>query len=104
MKKLKNRLISKWWQFKDWIREEVNPKLPKIPTRKPNAPHGGYCPKCCKDMDIHAYDTGDGWMFWWDCENEHWMDKEMMMIIGWFPFVFGWATYDDLRRIGIEVM
>ncbi len=75
--------------------------LPKIATRKPAAPHNGYCPKCRKLFAIHAYNTGDGWDFWWDCENEHWLEEDITHITGWFPFVFGWANGKDLAKIGI---
>lgn len=94
-----------YYPIEYYIREKIEQYckyLPKIKTKFPDAPHGGYCPLCHDPLIIHAYNTGDGWDFWWDCENEHWLEEEITHIIGWFPFVFGWANSKDLLKIGIE--
>ncbi len=105
-----NRFISYKYQFKEWFFENITPKLPKIPTRKPDYPAGmsDFCKRCNSDIKIYAYYTGDSWCFFWDCEEQHVSDRiggELgFYMIGWFPFLFGWATGKDLARIGIEVV
>lgn len=106
MKKIKTlkifwKLWSRYYQFHCWLREDFSRHLPKIRTKLPNPPHGGYCPKCGRPLKIHAYyiGPGDGYDFWWDCENEHWFDLEITRIIDWSPFVFGWWKYGDIEKI-----
>ena len=107
MTKIYYRIKSKQYQFKDWFFENITPWLPKIPTRKPQFPSDAtFCSLCHTDIKIYAYHTGDGWMFFWDCELQHisYIDGDCGMIIDWFPFLFGWATGKDMGRIGIEVV
>ena len=102
-----NRIRSYRYQFKDWFFENITPHLPKIPTRKPDYPGmSDVCKKCNTDIKIHAYNTGDGWYFFWDCDEQHIIDKvgDEAGIVGWFPFLFGWATAKDLEGIGIEIV
>ncbi len=102
-----NRLVSYKWRFKGWFFENITPHLPKIPTRKPYYPGMvSFCGRCNMEKKIYAYDTGDGWFFFWDCEGQHVSDifDDGYIIVGWFPFLFGWATFRDLERIGIEVV
>ena len=104
--KIYNRIRSKRYRFKEWFFENIAPKLPKIPIRKPDYP-GMYdiCERCNTDIKIYAYDTGDGWSLFWDCEEQHISNfGDDGLIVGWFPFLFGWATGEDLERIGIEVV
>ena len=109
-KKYYNRFISYKYQFKDWFFENITPHLPKIPIQRPiySELHGyPLCPICSKNPKIYAYHTGDGWMLFWDCEEQHLSELnkcEKYMIIGWFPFLFGWASGKDLERIGIKVV
>ena len=106
MKRYYNRFISYKYHFKDWFFENITPYLPKIPTRKPTYP-GIFkiCYECDTEIKIYAYDTGDGWSLFWDCENQHISNfGDEFLIIGWFPFLFGWATGKDMERIGIEVV
>ncbi len=107
--KLYNRLIGYKYRFKDWFFENITPKLPKIPIRKPYYPGmSDICRRCNTDIMIYAYHTGDGWLFFWDCEEQHVSDRIGadlgFYIVDWFPFLFGWATGKDLGRIGIEVV
>lgn len=107
MNKIYNRMLGKKYRFKDWFFENITPKLPKIATGKPiySESHGfPLCTRCYKKPEIYAYHTGDGWMFFWDCEGQHISDRTDEFIVGWFPFLFGWATEKDLGRIGIEVV
>ena len=62
---------------------------------------------CDRPMSIKAYNTGDGWLFFWECDEEshECTDMEDNFIDKWYPFMFGvWCTAKDLRRIGIEVV
>jgi hypothetical protein len=104
-RKYYNRMISLKYRFKEWFFENITPKLPKIPTRKPKYPGVPICLFCHHPPIIHAYHTGDGWLFFWDCEGRHISDRRPEeYITDWFPFLFGWATAKDLERIGIEVV
>ena len=105
-KKYYNRFISYKYQFKDWFFENITPHLPKIPTRKPYYPGmSDICKRCNTDIKIYAYHTGDSWCFFWDCEEQHVSNLgDDDWIIGWFPFLFGWATGKDLENIGIEIV
>ena len=105
--KLYYRLTGYRYRFKEWFFENITPKLPKIPMRKPDYPGmSDICRICDTDIKIRAYNTGDGWLFFWDCEEQHLVDGDSSdeYIDGWFPFLFGWATGKDLERIGIEVV
>ncbi len=99
-----NRIMSYKWRFKEWFFENITPELPKIPTGKPTYPGVPICPDCHVPPTIHAHDTGDGWLFFWDCEGQHISDMYPDKDITGFPFLFGWATARDLGRIGIEVV
>ena len=101
-----NRFISYKYHFKDWFFENITPRLPKIATRKPDYPGMPICVDCHKPPKIHACDTGDGWLFLWDCECGDTSDLrgDDSFLDGYFPFLFGWATGKDLERIGIEVV
>ena len=95
------------YRFKEWFFENITPKLPKIPVTRPIYPRGfPLCITCYQKPRIFAHNTGDGWVFFWDCDEQHIIDRngDSSMIVGWFPFLFGWATGKDLERIGIEVV
>ena len=102
--KINNRVRSYRYKFKDWFFKNITPKLPKIQTKKPTYPGMSVCVDCHKPPTIRAIYTGDGWLFFWDCEGWHISDRKEEYIVGWFPFLFGWATGKDLERIGIEVI
>ena len=103
--KIYNRIMSYKWRFKDWFFENITPKLPRIPIEKPIYPGVPICIDCHVPPTIHAYFSGDGWMFFWDCEGQHISDRYPDdFLFDWFPFLFGWATEKDLARIGIEVV
>ena len=105
MNKFYCKMLGRKYRFKEWFFENITPKLPKIPTRKPDYPGmSDVCRRCNTDIKIYAYHTGDGWSFFWDCEEQHVSDRGKGDIVGWFPFLFGWATGKDLGRIGIEVV
>jgi hypothetical protein len=104
-------MLGRKYRLKEWLFENVTPKLPKIPIQKPYYPGmSDYCKRCDSDIKIYAHHTGDGWYFFWDCEDQHVSDHHIARsieddsLIGWFPFLFGWATGKDLERIGIEVV
>ena len=101
-----NRIRSSRLRFGEWIFENITPHLPKIPTRQPGHPSGStFCSLCHTDIKIYAYNTGDGWLFFWDCEQQHisnYGEENEFYIKDWFPFLFGWATGADLEKIGIE--
>ncbi len=102
--KIKYRLLGKYYRLKEYFYNNIAPKLPKIPTKKPTFPGmSDICKRCKTDIKIYAYFTGDGWEFFWDCENQHLIDfgEDEYIIVGWFPFLFGWATSRDLAKIGI---
>ena len=106
MNKFYCKMLGRKYRFKEWFFENITPKLPKIATRKPDYPGmSDVCKECNTDIKIYAYDTGDGWSLFWDCENQHVNNYgDEYFIVGWFPFLFGWATGKDLERIGIEVV
>ena len=100
-----NHIRSYKWRFKEWFFENITPYLPKIPIGKPTYPGVPICVECHKPPQIYAHDTGDGWYFFWDCEGQHIADfRDDDYIVGWFPFLFGWATQRDLEKVGIEVV
>ena len=101
-----NRFISYKYQFKEWFFENVTPHLPKIQVEKPRYPGVPICAECHKPPHVYALDTGDGWLFFWDCECGDISDLrgDDSFLDGYFPFLFGWATGKDLGRIGIEVV
>jgi len=103
--KINNWVRSYRYKFKDWFFKNITPKLPKIQTEKPTYPDMLVCVDCHKPPTIHAFHTGDGWLFYWDCIGQHISDMYPdKLIANWFPFLFGWATSKDLERIGIEVI
>ncbi len=90
--------IRYWWE--DWFLRYI---MPRIKTPFPPAPHGGHCPQCNNPLKMYAYNVGDGWVFWWDCEDACLGDENL--IEDWYPFRWGaWATGDELAKIGIEVV
>jgi hypothetical protein len=101
---MKIELRRLYWKMRyfwtELLENKIRPHLFKIPNRKPKAP---VC-KCGKEMALLATNTGDGWAFFWECQNydncgEQGEDME------WYPFMFGaWCSSKDLERIGIEVV
>ena len=107
MNKFYCKMLGRKYRFKEWFFENVNPHLPKIAVGKPTYPGVPICTKCHKPPHIYALHTGDGWLFFWDCEGQHISEERQdryVYIANWFPFLFGWATAKDLGRIGIEVV
>jgi len=100
------RLLSKKYRFKEWFFNNITPHLPRIPVPKPEYFGFWRCVRCHSTIKIYAHHTGDGWMFFWDCEGQHTSDRlgDRSYIVGYFPFLFGWATGKDLIKIGIEVV
>lgn len=102
MNKIYNRMLGKKYRFKEWFFENITPHLPKIPVERPSYLGVPICLKCHTMPEIYALHTGEGWYFFWDCEGQHISDRGKGDIVGWFPFLFGWATSKDLAKIGIE--
>ena len=104
MNKIYNKWLGRKYRFKEWFFENITPHLPKIPVRKPDSPFPvDVCASCKTDIKIYAHNTGDGWYFFWDCENQHVSNFDYEpYLVGWFPFLFGWANGKDLERVGIE--
>lgn len=75
----------------------------KIPRKFPKPP-GQICLMCDKPRNILvAVDSGDGWLFFWECEEGCGEADEP--IENWYPFCFGvWCKPKDLEKIGIEVV
>jgi hypothetical protein len=86
------------WGFPEWFAQHCPVK---IPTKRPICPELP-CEECGKVMNkIVAYYDGDGWSFFWDCENECSGGEEP--INNWYPFMFSaWCKGSDLARIGIK--
>jgi hypothetical protein len=89
------------YSVRDWIAA----KFPfHIPTKKPVC-QNELC-SCCNEVmnKLCAYDTGDGWMFFWECKNNC-GETDEAGIEDWYPFLFGaWSSEKDLERAGIEVV
>jgi hypothetical protein len=92
-------LRSVWMDFCEWFSKHCPVH---IPTRRPKPL--GNCYECKKSRNrLCAYDTGDGWFFFWECENGCGTDEEG--IVGWYPFWFGaWANTFQLEQVGTEVV
>jgi len=96
-----NSITRLWFKIKWWWRDTASKHMPRIPRRFPKPPER-MCAICGKPFTkIAAIDTGDGWAFEWGCDDDCCNDN-IPIDCGWFPFVFGWATRKDLKRIGIE--
>ncbi len=93
-------MIINFLLFKEWFQKNCPVH---IPTRRPKPPTEPCV--CGKPFDrLIALDTGDGWMFLWECEN-YCGECDPEGINDWWPFLFGvWATGNQLERIGIEVL
>lgn len=62
------------------------------------------CPDCDAEgsMAPAAYDTGDGWWLHWYCDECGTPDGNTVDI-DW-PMRKDWATGEDLRRLGFEIV
>ena len=63
------------------------------------------CPDCEEEegsMQPAAYDTGDGWWLHWYCDVCGVPDADTADI-SW-PMRKDWATGDDLKRLGFEIV
>lgn len=102
MIKIRNFLWSYWHIFKEWCINSITKYLPKFYVGNPPYPIPITCPDCGEwRTKLCAIDTGDGWVFVWECENYCGNDG---YIENWFPFYFGWCNGKDLKRYGIEVL
>lgn len=101
--KLSNPFWSYWYRARRDVRELVGKHAPKIRTARPK-PTGETCSHCGKPLsNLVALWTGDGWIFFWECD-EHCGASECY-VETWWPFLFGaWCSTNDLHRIGIEVL
>lgn len=92
------RFHSRKIQFQEWF-AKIFPF--KIPMPKPKFPKI-VCSICNEPFSkIVAIDTGDGWCFMWECENNCGYGDS---VENWYPFWFGvWCNSKDLDKLGIEV-
>ena len=101
------RLIWNLRLDKNSICEWVAKNFPfHIPLKKPICTNE-LCMWCGLPMNkLCAIDTGDGWLFEWECESFCGDSPDDRNIIeNWYPFLFGaWSSDKDLMRIGIEVL
>ena len=104
MNKFYCKMLGRKYRFKEWFFENITPKLPRVPVRKPDYPGmSDVCKRCNTDIKIYTHNTGDSWYFFWDGENQHISNFDYEpLLVGWFPFLFGWATGKDLEKVGIE--
>ena len=104
MNKIYNKWLGRKYKFKEWFFENITPHLPKIQVRKPEYFGFPLCVDCHTLVKVYAIHTGDSWLFHWDCECGEiaGMLGDRSFIVGYFPFLFGWASGKDLARIGIE--
>jgi hypothetical protein len=101
MKNILRKIENIWFVYKidfdNWIGKNfpfyICKKFPEISSKTCSECHG-------KFSKIIAIDTGDGWEFMWECENNCGYCEP---ICDWWPFWFGkWASCKDLNKIGIE--
>lgn len=72
-----------------------NWKLPEHPKEP--------CSICGKVISIpYVYDTGDGWLLGWDCEDECGWDENFMEGEDAWPFVDDTAGIEDFRKLGFK--
>jgi hypothetical protein len=75
IKKFHAQWLFKWFDF--WVglfydtqaKELYIGLIPMLPIRIWSTEHK-LCPDCGSIMHKSAYDTGDGWALFWDCEKE----------------------------------
>ncbi len=95
------KIAQLYWSIKrevGWLyNDKMRRHMPKIRVKKPTAMA---CPTCGEVTHLIAMDTGDGWALGWWCDE---CDDYRGDAVGYFPFVFGWATYRDLVKYDIEV-
>lgn len=75
--------------------------IPHIWINPPTPPNNGICPDCGVKYKIGAYNDGEGWSFFWICDEgcdwENFIDY-------WFPYANGWANAGELAAHGVEVI
>jgi hypothetical protein len=100
---LYNVLWCRWYRAKCDLQDWVAHHAPLIPTIQPEPPDAA-CASCGKFINhICAHNTGDGWVFYWQCDDG--CGEWDGYIEDWYPFWFGaWCKGKDLERLGIEVM
>jgi len=77
---------------------------PLLPDYKLALPPHKKCSFCGKPLNVPCvYNTGDGWIGFWECEELHGEDEEYMSD-DWWPFIDDVATEDDFRRIGFAII
>lgn len=93
--------ITIWHDFTyEWLPKHIHFK---IRTRMPKP--SIYCSECGKLLNkIVAVDTGDGWLFEWQHENDCGTEDGLDDLAKWYPFWFGvYCNRHDLEKLGIEV-
>lgn len=97
-----NRFMGFVFYLKHDIYEWVSRHGPMIPRRKPSPPTVGMCLGCGGKFDVlSAINTGDGWLFMWECSGGCGDGLD----IEWYPYWFGhYCTSDDLEQLGIDVL
>ncbi len=90
-----------WLDVKErWWFEHIVRFYPKILVPFPKPPKQ-VCEMCGKPFTRMVASRDEGWMFFWECENNCGYGD---CVEGWFPYKYGWANGDDLERAGIEVV
>ena len=107
MKIIKLRIRFWSWRVRLFgdLHEWIARHAPLIPVAKPKPPLGAFCPDCRHLLTkICAVDTGDGWAFFWECEDNCGA-ADCFVDDSWYPFRFGaYCNSKDLAAIGIEVV
>lgn len=86
-----------YYRFRLWWFNKAAKHIPLICAPRPKPPYCE-CKSCGQTLKLMAVDTGDGWDFFFDCD-----DACDPIWIEWWPFLFGaWCGRRDLELIGIE--
>ena len=105
----------------DWNPPQAQPALPPKPKRPPATVKEGWklpdppeCPDCGHKAQAAVHNTGDGWVWGWDCPNNEcgsgpdpfcWCDGDPGVgeMYEW-PFNEDWAQGTDWEAVGVDVV
>jgi len=76
--------------------------MAKIRSDWDYTPPGLLCDECGERLEtLCAYDTGDGWLFFWSCEDLHEQNDDTKgMIEGWI-FAEDYVTGKEVTECGL---
>ena len=89
-----------------WLLLERIDMSKRIATIKPDwkmpSPPFEKCESCGQPVKPHALDTGDGFLFFWDCSEGCCLVGDQELFIDTWPFIEDVACVPDLEAAGFE--